>query len=705
MSELTATVHALFEVKENCDFVTRGMELLASDVEAASKHFAAREKKKFFDSYAPGVENIVRNDNELKFTLVYPPSGDERQFVRALSNLGASLMLLALDNNQVGEYWQYGHVNGRKGSYDKAAKAIARVNPTVALGIAVEAGQITKVKQHLAAGADPNARIGLDPLMSVAAANGKHKIVEELLSAGADIDGMTAPLSDSDIKTAEYRDQRPYHRERAGMGMKMLNDGNTALHWAAKKSQHQCMRVLLEAGANVNARNRHQQTPLTASAVEVDGATIALLLEYGAAVDMQDFLGNTAMMIIADKLSTRDDYLDEQVAETLGVLIEAGADTTLRNDKGATARGLSSVREVARLLDQAGAPFVMAPETYIGDPNKDIWYAIHRDDRPKFLELAGHPEIDKQKALNNAAGYGEPEMIRALIEVGADPNVSDRYGCPIHTAAERGHLKAVQALVAAGADMHQQDSLGRDAVVVALKQGRATVRHIGVAQWLIENGWKPTPEGREAALYAAIEIVESDSIIDLLAEGMDLNASSDKYIGNAVVWAARNSAEYGRWTDELGLARLHKILSLGACKFEEEGVFSALSTSNKLCRQALLNAGADINVRLQDSASRSGGYTLLAMACRRAKELKSGESDALWWIEAGADINLATDRGLTPLMIAAWAGKPKLVEALLAAGADLYAKNADGRNALDQCYDKKVRLLLEAKGLASKRSE
>ncbi len=47
MSELTATIHALFEVEEDCNFVAQGLELLASDADSASEYFAPCVKKKF----------------------------------------------------------------------------------------------------------------------------------------------------------------------------------------------------------------------------------------------------------------------------------------------------------------------------------------------------------------------------------------------------------------------------------------------------------------------------------------------------------------------------------------------------------------------------------------------------------------------------------------------------------------------------------
>lgn len=49
---------------------------------------------------------------------------------------------------------------------------------------------------------------------------------------------------------------------------------------------------------------------------------------------------------------------------------------------------------------------------------------------------------------------------------------------------------------------------------------------------------------------------------------------------------------------------------------------------------------------------------------------------------AAENLNPTNDEGLTPLMIAAQAGYPKMIEALLVAGADLEIRTKDGKTAL-----------------------
>ncbi len=74
-----------------------------------------------------------------------------------------------------------------------------------------------------------------------------------------------------------------------------------------------------------------------------------------------------------------------------------------------------------------------------------------------------------------------------------------------------------------------------------------------------------------------------------------------------------------------------------------------------------------------------GEMTALLEACRRGK---THNEIAAALIEAGAEINSRDPYGVTPLMFAAISGSPKTMELLMSKGADVRAKDEDGRTAL-----------------------
>ena len=95
--------------------------------------------------------------------------------------------------------------------------------------------------------------------LSLAAVNGNAAIIERLLKAGADANTalpggetvlMTAART-GHVERAEGADRRQRRRQRAGRSR-----GQTALMWAAARDNADAVRVLVEAGADVNGAHR-----------------------------------------------------------------------------------------------------------------------------------------------------------------------------------------------------------------------------------------------------------------------------------------------------------------------------------------------------------------------------------------------------------------------------------------------------------------
>lgn len=112
--------------------------------------------------------------------------------------------------------------------------------------------------------------------------------------------------------------------------------GTSALHRASKYGYVALVKVLLSAGANVNAVNYKKVTPLIFAAASGDLATIIVLLEAKADVNAVNENGDTALMAaVSNKLGISCVY----------ALLAAGADVNMVNKKG-----LSALR-VAAMFD------------------------------------------------------------------------------------------------------------------------------------------------------------------------------------------------------------------------------------------------------------------------------------------------------------------------------------------------------------------
>jgi ankyrin repeat protein len=89
----------------------------------------------------------------------------------------------------------------------------------------------------------------------------------------------------------------------------------TALHSAASASQTTIVRILLDAGADPNTRQRHEYTPLHSAAANADLESIEALLAAGADVAAANDEGDTALTLAE---SSGDLVTVERIREAAG---------------------------------------------------------------------------------------------------------------------------------------------------------------------------------------------------------------------------------------------------------------------------------------------------------------------------------------------------------------------------------------------------
>src|SRR5262249_51462665 len=124
-------------------------------------------------------------------------------------------------------------------------------------------------------------------------------------------------------------------------------EGNTPLILASFCASPECIELLIDQGADVNAANKAGASPLIRAATDYEKTR--LLVAAGAKVRVRTALGNTPLILAARRPGN---------SRTVQLLLERGADAAERNDAGigAVLSGAASGDvETVRLLLDAGA--------------------------------------------------------------------------------------------------------------------------------------------------------------------------------------------------------------------------------------------------------------------------------------------------------------------------------------------------------------
>jgi len=230
----------------------------------------------------------------------------------------------------------------------------------------------------------------------------------------------------------------------AGADVNARNQMNaTALLWAAGDPEKS--RLLIDRGADVKAQSKQGRTPLMVAAMRRgNSAIVELILSKGVDIQARDRLGATAL-----NLAARAGDLD-----TVKLLIAKGADPNLGDGRGAALFGATMGQNpaVIRLLLQRGANVNAATSLPQGAAQRT----------PNNVKN-GPPNNSKVTALHYAAAFGPVESVQYLLEAGAEINALDSRGLtPLSfaLATEYPSLDIVRTFLRAGADVNVADSNG-----------------------------------------------------------------------------------------------------------------------------------------------------------------------------------------------------------------------------------------------------
>jgi uncharacterized protein len=344
----------------------------------------------------------------------------------------------------------------------------------------------------LAAGADPNMPImsGETPLMA-AAGRGNLETVRALLSGGAKPNAQESMAGQTALMWALAQRQAAVVDElvKRGADVELASKtGFTPLMFAAQRGDAASARILLRAGAKVDeAQPKTALTPLIIASAMGQAKAVDALLDGGANPNLLDANGYAALhSAVRDSDYGIDfDLKDAQLA-IVKSLLKHGADPNLRikqdkakaTDEIKKGSGVALKRRTAltvtEILLQGSTPLVLAAETSNLEVIKALVDAgadpnIPTEQGTTALIMASGAGTDVQRAREPEERAMSAQTLRYLIEHGADVNAAGQFGwTALHAAAYQGINEDIEYLVSKGAKIDQKDKFGQTPLSISL---------------------------------------------------------------------------------------------------------------------------------------------------------------------------------------------------------------------------------------------
>jgi ankyrin repeat protein len=262
-----------------------------------------------------------------------------------------------------------------------------------------------------------------------------------------------------------------------GADVNLETEEGTALHEAARGDHDAVAAALLEAGAEVDARRgEYAQTALFLAAAEGNLRVARVLVDDGADVNARTTLSEAPLHAAA--------RARRNAVNTVGLLLDSGADVDAKGWHDWQPLYIASLlgrTDVAGVLIERGADVNARESLFMGSP-LDVAASQGHVDLVLILIAAG-ADLEIRNSfggtpLQSAALAEQEEVVALLLERGADVNARDASGATaLHDAAAAcreealGKTAVAELLIKYGAIVDAESNDGLTPLDVAIQAG------------------------------------------------------------------------------------------------------------------------------------------------------------------------------------------------------------------------------------------